>query len=159
MSSRHFLKPLVILGCLLIPPSCQGPPRTPESSTVEQDAANRDARMFRAFHHIGLPTEDPQADETYVEETKVWVTDPADHSYRVEYLRYEQDSPVTGPLREKAHVAYRVDDLAAALEGKELLLEPFTPMPGLSVAFFEEDGVVIEYMQFEGGATEFDDLN
>ncbi len=115
--------------------------------------------MFRAFHHIGLPTEDPQADETYVEETKVWVTDPADHPYRVEFLRYEADSPVTGPLREKPHVAYRVDDLGTALKGKELLLEPFTPMPGLSVAFFEEDGVVIEYMQFEGDATEFDDLN
>ena len=115
--------------------------------------------MFKAFHHIGLPTEDLQADETYVEETKVWVTDPADHPYRVEFLRYEADSPVTGPLREKPHVAYRVDDLGTALKGKELLLEPFTPMPGLSVAFFEEDGVVIEYMQFEGDATEFDDLN
>ena len=159
MSPRHSLKPLVILGCLLIPSACQGPPPTPESGAGEQEAANQDGRMFRAFHHIGLPTEDPQADETYVEETKVWVTDPADHSFRVEYLRYEKDSPVTGPLREKAHVAYRVDDLAAALEGKALLLEPFTPMPGLSVAFFEEDGVVIEYMQFEGGATEFDDLN
>ena len=106
--------------------------------------------MFRAFHHIGLPTEDPQADETYVEETKVWVTDPADHPCRVEFLRYEEDSPVTGPLREKPHVAYRVEELKTALEGKELLLEPFIPMPGLSVAFFEEDGVVIEYMQFEG---------
>ena len=159
MSPRHSLHPLVILVCLLIPSACQGPSRTPESGAVEQDAANQDERIFRAFHHIGLPTEDPQADETYVEETRVWVTDPADHSYRVEYLRYEKDSPVTGPLRERAHVAYRVEDLAAALKGKELLLEPFTPMPGLSVAFFEEDGVVIEYMQFEGGATEFDDLN
>ena len=159
MSPRHSLKPLVILACLLTPSACQGPPRTPESSTVEQEAANRDGRMFRAFHHIGLPTEDPQADETYVPETKVWVTDPADHPYRVEYLRYEEDSPVTGPLREKPHVAYRVHDLGKALEGKDLLLEPFTPMPGLSVSFFEEDGVVIEYMQFEGDATEFDDLN
>ena len=159
MSPRHSLKPLVILACLLIPSACQGLSRTPESGSVEQEAAHREGRMFRAFHHIGLPTEDPQPDETYVEETKVWVTDPADHPYRVEYLRYEEDSPVTGPLREKPHVAYRVDDLRKALEGKELLLEPFTPMPGLSVSFFEEDGVVIEYMQFEGGATEFDDLN
>lgn len=159
MSTRHSLKPLAILAGLLIPSACQEPPGTPESGAVEQEPANRDGRMFRAFHHIGIPTEDPQPDETYVAETKVWVTDPADHPYRVEFLRYEKDSPVTGPLREKPHVAYRVDDLAAALKGKELLLEPFTPMPGLSVAFFEEDGVVIEYMQFEGDATEFDDLN
>lgn len=159
MPLRHCPNPLVILCCLLIPASCQAPPRTQESHAVDQESPNRNGRLFRAFHHIGLPTEDPQADETYVEETRVWVTDPADHPCRVEYLRYEEDSPVTGPLRRKPHVAYRVDDLAAALEGRELLLEPFTPMPGLSVAFFEEDGVVIEYMQFEGDATEFDDLN
>lgn len=158
MSPRHSLQLLVITVCLLIPAACQVPPGTPDSSAVEQDASNQDGRMFRAFHHIGLPTEDRQPEETYVQETRVWVTDPADHPYRVEFLRYEADSPVTGPLREKAHVAYRVDNLTTALEGKEMLLEPFTPMPGLSVSFFEEDGVVIEYMQFEGGATEFDDL-
>ena len=160
MPPRHSLQLLVILGCLLIPVSCRTPSQAPGSDAVETTPSPSDpgGRRFRAFHHIGLPTEDPQADETYVEETKVWVTDPADHPYRVEFLRYEEDSPVTGPLREKAHVAYRVEELKTALEGKELLLEPFVPMPGLSVAFFEEDGVVIEYMQFEGSATEFDEL-
>ncbi len=119
---------------------------------------NRTKDMKKAFHHIGLPTRDRQPDETYVEDTKVWVTDPTDHPYRVEFLRYEEDSPVTGPIRDMPHVAYRVDDITAALRGKEMLLEAFTPMPGLTVAFFEEDGAVIEYMQFEGGATEFNDL-
>ncbi|HRX78269.1 MAG TPA: hypothetical protein P5307_04365 [Pirellulaceae bacterium] len=111
--------------------------------------------MAKTFHHIGLPTNDPQPNETYVADTKVWVTDPADHPYRVEFLRFEDDSPVTGPLREMPHVAYRVDDMSAAIEGKEMILEPFTPMPGLSVAFVMEDGAVIEFMKFEGGATEF----
>ena len=114
--------------------------------------------MFKVFHHVGLPTDDPQPNETYVEDTKVWVTDPAHHPYRVEFLRYEDDSPVTGPLRERPHVAYRVDDIRSALQGKKMLLDAFEPMPGLTVAFFEEDGAVIEYMQFEGGATECDDL-
>lgn len=119
---------------------------------------NRTKNMTKVFHHIGLPTPDRQPDEVYVEDTKVWVTDPADHPYRIEFLRYEEDSPVTGPIHGMPHVAYRVDDIAAALKGKEMLLEAFTPMPGLTVAFFEEDGAVIEYMQFEGDATEFDDL-
>ena len=160
MPPRPSLQLLVILGCLLIPASCGTSPQAPRSDGGETmpEPSIAAGTMFRAFHHIGLPTEDPQADEAYVEETKVWVTDPADHPCRVEFLRYEEDSPVTGPLREKPHVAYRVEELKTALEGKELLLEPFIPMPGLSVAFFEEDGVVIEYMQFEGGATEFDDL-
>lgn len=111
--------------------------------------------MAKIFHHIGLPTHEPQPNERYVADTKVWVTDPADHPYRVEFLRFEEDSPVTGPLRTMPHVAYRVDDMNAELAGKEVILEPFAPMPGLSVAFTREHGAVIEHMKFEGGATEF----
>ena len=114
--------------------------------------------MSKIFHHIGLPTHEPQPNETYVADTKVWATDPADHPYRVEFLRFENDSPVTGPLRNMPHVAYRIDDIAAAITGKEIILEPFTPMPGLSVAFVKEDGAVIEFMKFADGATEFADL-
>jgi hypothetical protein len=101
---------------------------------------------MRQFHHIGLPTDEPQPGEVYVEDTKVWVTSPDDHPYRVEYLRYEPDSPVTGPLRELPHVAFEVDDLDAALEGEEVILEPFEPMPGLTVAFILKDGAVFEFM-------------
>ncbi len=114
--------------------------------------------MAKTFHHIGLPTHDKQLNEKYIADTKVWVTDPADHPYRVEFLRFEDDSPVTGPLRDMPHVAYRVDDMNAELEGKEIILEPFVPMPGLSVAFAKEDGAVIEFMKFEDGATEFSHL-
>ncbi len=111
--------------------------------------------MARTFHHIGLPTHEPQPNESYVEDTKVWVTDPADHPYRVEFLRFADESPVTGLLRNMPHVAYRVDNISATIEDKEIILEPFTPMPGLSVAFVKEDGAVIEFMEFEGDATEF----
>jgi hypothetical protein len=114
--------------------------------------------MSRTFHHIGLPTDERQPNEKYVPDTKVWVTDPADHPYRVEFLRFEEDSPVTGPLRDMPHVAYRVDEMDSELEGKEVILEPFTPMVGLRVAFVKEHGAVVEFMEFEGDATEFTHL-
>ena len=114
--------------------------------------------MKKHFHHIGLPTDERQAGEAYVEDTKVWVTRPEDHPYRVEYLRFEADSPVRGPIRDQPHVAFRVEDMETALETEEVILEPFSPMEGLTVAFFMKDGAVFEYMQFEGGATEFSDL-
>lgn len=104
---------------------------------------------MHAFHHVGVPTDEPQPGETYVESTKVWVTDPAKHRYRIEFLRYEPDSPVTGPLRELPHIAYRTDQLDADLAGQEILLAPFVPMPGLRVAFILKDGAVVEYMEFE----------
>jgi hypothetical protein len=107
---------------------------------------------MRAFHHIGLPTDTSQPGEYYVEETKVWVTDPRKHRYQVEFLRFEPDSPVTGPVRDLPHVAFRVDDLAAALAGEEVLIEPFNPSPNFTVAFVLKDGAVFEYMTFESEA-------
>jgi len=104
---------------------------------------------MRQFDHIGLPTEEKQPDEVYVSGTKVWVTSPDAHPYRVEYLRYEPDSAVTGPLRDMAHVAFRVDDLDEALKGEEVILEPFEPMKGLRVAFIMKDGAVFEFMQYD----------
>lgn len=103
---------------------------------------------MRQFHHIGLPTDESHAGEYYVEETKVWVTDPRKHRYRVEYLRFEADSPVQGPVRDSPHVAYRVDDIQAELAGQQVLIEPFEPSPNCTVAFILKDGAVIEFMKF-----------
>lgn len=105
---------------------------------------------MRTFHHMGLPTDQRQAGETYVPDTKVYVTDPEEHPYRVEFLRYEPDSPVAGPVREQAHIAFRTDDLKAEIEGEDVILGPFEPMPGLTVVFVRKDGAVFEYMQYDG---------
>jgi hypothetical protein len=103
----------------------------------------------KTFHHIGLPTDVSQPGEIYVADTKVWVTDPRKHPYKVEFLRFEKDSPVKGPVRDLPHVAYRVDDLKAAMRGENILLGPFNPTPGLSVVFVLKDGVPVEYMMYK----------
>ncbi len=101
------------------------------------------------FHHIGLPTDTSQPGEVYVEDTKVWVTDPRRHPYRIEFLRFEKDSPVQGPVRDLPHIGFHVDDLEEALRDEQILLEPFSPSPGFFVAFVLRDGAVFEFMKFE----------
>ena len=103
---------------------------------------------MRQFHHLGLPTDEKQPDEVYVEDTKVWVTDPETHPQRIEFLRYEPDSPVTGPLRDLPHFAFKTDDYKRDIAGEKVILEPFVPMDGLTVVFIEKDGAVFEFMQF-----------
>ena len=51
------------------------------------------------FDHIGLPTESEKDGESWVEATRVWVTNPRAHPFNIEWLRFEPDSPVTGLLR------------------------------------------------------------
>ena len=104
------------------------------------------------FDHIGLITEDEKQDASFVESTRVWVTNPRADPFNVEWLRFEPDSPVSGLLREQPHLAYRVDDLPGAIEGHKVLAEPFDPTGRgddfLRAAFIEVDGAVIELMQY-----------
>jgi hypothetical protein len=102
-----------------------------------------------SFDHIGLITEEKKAGESWVEATRVWVTSPRAHPFHVEWLRFEPDTPVTGPLRTEPHVAYRVADVSAAVEGHEVLAEPFDVGGGfVTVAFVQIDGAVVEFMQY-----------
>jgi hypothetical protein len=101
------------------------------------------------FDHIGLVTDEPRPGERWVEETRVWVTNPRAHPFNVEWQRFEPDSPVTGPLRTDAHVAYRVPDVGAAIAGHEVLAGPFVVREGfLTVAFVLVGGAVVEFMQY-----------
>jgi hypothetical protein len=105
---------------------------------------------MRDFDHVGVPTDTRQPREMWVEETRVWVTDPAVHPNRIEYLRFEPDSPVSGPVRDLPHIAFRVDDLEREIAGAKILLGPFDPTDTLRVVFVLIDGAVYEFMQSSG---------
>jgi hypothetical protein len=104
---------------------------------------------MRRFHHVGVITDQVQPGEIYVAATRVHVTNPVVHPYRVEYLRFDSDSPVIGPVRNLPHIAFVVEDLEAEIAGEQLLLGPFRAMEGLRVAFVLKDGAVFEFMQFD----------
>ena len=101
------------------------------------------------FDLLGMITTEKREGEIYVPATKVWVTDFRTHPYHIEWLRYEPDTPVTGPVRNLPHVAFRVDSIREASKGLKVLLEPFDA--GLAfVGFFETpDGGVVELMEYQ----------
>ena len=101
------------------------------------------------FDHVGIVTQEKKSDETFVEATRVWITDFQRHPYRIEWLRYEPDSPVTGPVRSMPHVAFRVDSIAECAKGLKVLLEPFDA--GIAVVGFYQtpDGAVVEFMEYK----------
>ena len=103
------------------------------------------------FDHVGIPTTERKPGEQFVAATRVWITDAYKHPFRVEWLRFEPDSPVTGPLRDMPHVGYRVDSVEQITElgkGMKVLLEPFDA--GFAVAgFFQtSDGANIEFVWY-----------
>ena len=68
--------------------------------------------------------------------------------YGVQWMRFEADCPLPEVIKTVPHVAFEVDDLAMALEGKEILIQPNSPAAGLMVAMIIADGAPVELMEF-----------
>ena len=101
------------------------------------------------FEHLGIVTAQQKPGERFVPATRVWRTDYTAHPFRVEWLRFEPDSPVPEPVRRMPHVAFRVDDFETAARGLKILIEPFDVGPRI-VAFYQaDDGAVIELIQYK----------
>ncbi len=64
-------------------------------------------------------------------------------------MRFEPEAPVPELVRTVPHVAFEVDDLSAEIAGKEILIAPNSPSPGVTVAFIVENGAPIEFLQFD----------
>ncbi len=64
-------------------------------------------------------------------------------------MRFEAEAPVPELVRTVPHVAFEVDDLFAEIAGKEILIAPNSPSPGVTVAFIVEDGAPVEFLQFD----------
>ena len=67
----------------------------------------------------------------------------------VDWLRFEPDSPLPDILKTLPHVAYVVDDIQAAVAGEEVIVEPTTPIEGITVAYIVHDGAPFEFIQFQ----------
>lgn len=102
------------------------------------------------FHHLGVPTQEPRPGEIYLAKYKMYVSGFRTSPYGVEWMRFEEGSPVHELIRTVPHLAFEVPDLMAAIEGKELLGEVSSPSSGLRVAMIVDDGAPIELMQFDG---------
>ena len=113
------------------------------------------------FDHIGIPVEEPQATEFWVPQSECWVTNPRTHPQRIEYLRFKTTPDLVAgspqwKLWNMPHIAYRVEDLEAALAGEELIYGPFEPGDFATVAFILKQDVVIEYLEYSDTEHWFD---
>ena len=101
------------------------------------------------YHHLGIPTEEARLDERHLEEYGMFVSGFSTSPYGIEWMRFEPDSPVDPLIQTVPHLAFEVDDLDAAVEGRVLLGEPSSPMDGVRVAMIVHDGAPVELMEFE----------
>jgi hypothetical protein len=67
----------------------------------------------------------------------------------IQWMRFEPDSPVHPLIQSVAHIAFEVDDLQAALQGREILTPPNSPSEGVMVAMILDSGAPVELLEFQ----------
>ena len=106
------------------------------------------------YHHLGIPTTEARPGETYLEPYRFYVSGFERSPYGVEWMRFEPESPISDLVQSTPHLAFEVDDLDAALKGKEILLQPTELYPGARVAMIVSDGAPVELLEFHGSSEE-----
>ena len=62
-------------------------------------------------------------------------------------MRYEPDCQLPEIVKTMPHVAFEVEDIREAIRGRKVIIEPNSPSEGNIVAFIEENGAPIEFIQ------------
>lgn len=99
------------------------------------------------YHHIGIPTKSVHPGERYSSSFKMYTADGEDKNFRIQWLRFEEGCPLNPLLQSLPHVAFKVDSIDKAIEGKTILLAPYYPFEGFRVAVVEVDGAPIELIE------------
>ncbi len=101
------------------------------------------------FNHVGIPTSGSFSGEIPLPQLKMTVSDHLDNPFGIQWQRYWDDAPYPDLVKTVAHVAFEVEDLAAALAGRHVIIEPNSPSHGVLVAFVEVNGAPVELMQID----------
>ncbi|MBI5475620.1 MAG: hypothetical protein HY964_02655 [Ignavibacteriales bacterium] len=103
--------------------------------------------MKYKYHHIGIPTTKPIKGEEYLKDYKVYHYGFENSEFGIEWMRYEKDCDLPEIVKTLPHVAFEVDDIYEAIKGKKVIIQPNSPSEGNVVAFIEENGAPIEFIQ------------
>lgn len=98
------------------------------------------------FHHTGIPTNEVRAGEKFSASAGMYTSDNGG-KFRIQWHRFAPDSPLHPLIKTIPHVAFKVSNLLAAIEGEEILLGPYEPIDDYFVAIINDAGVPVELIQ------------
>ena len=99
------------------------------------------------YHHLGIPTKTPIEGEVYLKDYNVYHFGYEQSEFGIEWMRYEEGCDLPEIVKTIPHIAFEVDDVYEAIKGRKVLIEPNSPSDGVLVAFIEENGAPVEFIQ------------
>lgn len=101
--------------------------------------------MSATYMHVGIPITNKKPGMTYAEGMKIWMSNPEDYDYKIEYLKFEEGNPFPEIMHKNPHIAYKVDDMQKYLDDADQVIFPKTEIgPRTSIAFIIKDDTIFE---------------
>ena len=102
------------------------------------------------YHHIGIPTDKIMADEIYLPNLKFFVSGFSKSPFGIEWMRFEEGSPVNILIQSVPHIAFEVTDLdnELSIHNLNVITEPNSRAEGIRVAMIEHNGAPVELIEF-----------
>jgi hypothetical protein len=102
------------------------------------------------YHHIGIPTNKKMPDEKYLPRYKFYVSGFNTSPFGIEWMRFEDDCPLSELIKTVPHIAFEVDDLDKALSEHdfEIISQPGSPSEGVRAALIKHNEAPVELIEF-----------
>lgn len=103
------------------------------------------------YHHIGIPTKESLPGERYIPQFKLYVSGFNTSPFGVEWMRFEEDCPLSDIIKTKPHIAFEVEDIDKELKNNdfEIISLPGSPSEGIHSAMIKHNGAPIELIEFK----------
>lgn len=103
------------------------------------------------YHHTGIPTENVMPGERYLSHLKFYVSGFSTSPFGVEWMRFDDDCPISELIKTVPHIAFEVDDIGKALQEHdfEIISEPGVPSEGVRAVMIKHNGAPIELIEFK----------
>ncbi|MGB0123821.1 MAG: hypothetical protein WA419_03295 [Silvibacterium sp.] len=99
------------------------------------------------FHHLDVPTQETKPGERFSASPGMHTSDSDCGLARVQWHRFDAESPLDPLIRSVPHPAFKVSNLDLAIAGRKLLLDPYEPIEGYRVAIVEDGGIPVELIE------------
>lgn len=105
--------------------------------------------MDYKFSHIGIPTTEDKKWDGYCEPGNFHYTDFSIDEYKVEYVKFDDNSTAAEMVKTMPHVSYFVDSIEEAIEGRDVLGDIFSPAEGVRVVYINHKGSPVEFLEIK----------
>ncbi len=101
--------------------------------------------MTAEYMHIGIPITNKKEGMTYNEDMKLWMSNPDDYDFKIEYLKFEEDGPFPEIMHKNPHIAYKVDDAESYIKNADQVIFGSAQISeNVRIIFIIKDDVIIE---------------